>query len=472
MNNGEFPNSVDAEKGLLGSILLAPERVLDAQTWLRPEDFYKADHQTIFEQILEMRSLGKPIDQISLTQHLEDRKLLVKLGGAAYVTELFTFVPTASNAAYYAEIIQEKSLARRTIAFANELISDANDPAKQKELRSLVETALDEISKLPIRNGQLPPMIWAEELCKTPPPTPPEIIKGLLHQGSKMALGGGSKSFKTWVLLELSICIAMGRDWLGFPTTQGKVLYVNFELPAFAMEARISEICSAIGAEFPEKTMAVRNLRGYSTDAATILPEIARDAKRHGFVFMVLDPMYKLLGNRDENSSRDMTDLMNRVERLTLETGAGVAFGGHYSKGNQSGKEAMDRISGSGVFARDPDSIVTMTKHETDNAFSVEMTLRNFPPQEPFVVRRQHPLMVIDGKLDPAKLKQVGGRKPKHHPDDLLKVLSGSMTDSDWKIEAEERGISRSTYYELKNQLVNAGKVFQSAIDQKWGRKA
>ena len=59
----------------------------------------------------------------------------------------------------------------------------------------------------------------------------------------------------------------------------------------------------------------------------------------------------------------------------------------HYaSKGNQSGKDSIDRISGSGVFARDPDSIVTMTKHEEDGAFVVEPVLRNLPPIEPFCV--------------------------------------------------------------------------------------
>ena len=70
----------------------------------------------------------------------------------------------------------------------------------------------------------------------------------------------------------------------------------------------------------------------------------------------------------------------------------------------------MDRISGSGVFARDPDSIITMTAHEQDDCFAVDMTLRNFPPQEPFVVRREHPLMIVDSRLDPAKLKQAVGR--------------------------------------------------------------
>jgi hypothetical protein len=121
----------------------------------------------------------------------------------------------------------------------------------------------------------------------------------------------------------------------------------------------------------------------------------------------------------------------------------------------------MDRISGSGVFARDPDSIVTLTRHETDDAFSVEMTLRNFPPQEPFVVRRKHPLMEIDGKLDPAKLKQVGGRPSTFTAEDILGHLSGSMTSSEWaKLCEEHEGISERSVLPNAQTIGKRGAYF------------
>jgi RecA-family ATPase len=163
-------------------------------------------------------------------------------------------------------------------------------------------------------------------------------------------------------------------------------LYCNFELPEFAIEQRVHEICKAMGIDVP-KNLTLWNLRGHAADAATILPIISREAKRVGFMLIVLDPFYKLLGARDENASRDMADLMNQIERVAVDTGGAVAFGSRFAKGNASAKESMDRISGSGVFARDPDSILTTTRHEQDDAFSVEMTLRNHAPQEPFVIR-------------------------------------------------------------------------------------
>src|SRR5437762_1493155 len=100
-----LPQSPDAEKGILGSILLAPGKVLDEciQQQVGERYFHHPAHARIYTVLVEMREANKPIDLISLTQLLEDRHLLDEVGGAAAVTELFTFVPTASNAAYYVE---------------------------------------------------------------------------------------------------------------------------------------------------------------------------------------------------------------------------------------------------------------------------------------------------------------------------------------------------------------------------------
>lgn len=116
------------------------------------------------------------------------------------------------------------------------------------------------------------------------------------------------------------------------------------------------------------------------------------------YALIVLDPIYKLLGEREENVTHHITAIMNDLEKLAVKSRAAVAFGAHFSKGNQAGKESIDRISGSGAFARDPDSILILTRHEEDNAFTVEATLRNHAPIEPFVVRWDFPLMRRDSK--------------------------------------------------------------------------
>jgi AAA domain len=257
---------------------------------------------------------------------------------------------------------------------------------------------------------------------------PKQIVHGLLHQGSKLALGGGSKSYKTWVLLDLSLSIAYGKRWLNFDTTQGKVLFVNFELQDFAIQRRIGAVSEAKGIIQGSGNFYVLNLRGKAADYATLIPKIQSGAKETGFALIVLDPVYKLYGAADENSAGDIAKLCNAFEVLAVETGAAVAFGCHFSKGNQAGRESIDRISGSGVFARDPDSLLVMTKHNDteSHSFAIEATLRNFPPVEDFVVSWKKPLMEVNDSLDPSDLKQSKGGRAKAY--DPLKLLAAIKT--------------------------------------------
>ena len=117
-----LPQSQDAELGILGSILLCPQQVMGecVEKCVTPEHFHVPAHATIFETLRELYDNGIPIDFILLTKILRDRQLLDRVGGPAFVTSLFTFVPTAANSAYYLEILKEKHTLRQTILTCNE----------------------------------------------------------------------------------------------------------------------------------------------------------------------------------------------------------------------------------------------------------------------------------------------------------------------------------------------------------------
>jgi hypothetical protein len=154
--------------------------------------------------------------------------------------------------------------------------------------------------------------------------------------------------------------------------------------------------------------------------------------------------------------------MLNQLEKIAVKTDAAVAFGAHYSKGNQALKESIDRIGGSGVFARDPDSILTMTAHEEPDAFTVDATLRNHAPIEPFVVKWAWPLFYRDEQLDPEQLKpaRTGGRPEKYSPNlllDELSVIDGARPKELCAKLDEEHGISRRNVYNLKEKLVKKG---------------
>jgi replicative DNA helicase len=111
-----LPQNVEAEKGLLGSILLSPREVLnDCAEQITEETFYSPAHGSIFRVLVEMWSANTQIDVITLTNRLRDLNLLDAVGGPGAVTELFGYVPTAANAPHYLDIVLEKSLLRRMI---------------------------------------------------------------------------------------------------------------------------------------------------------------------------------------------------------------------------------------------------------------------------------------------------------------------------------------------------------------------
>lgn len=292
-------------------------------------------------------------------------------------------------------------------------------------------------------------------------PKPPELVHGVLHRGSKMVIGGGSKSFKTWTLIDLAVSVAAGVPWWGFNTTQGRVLYMNFEIQDVFFRDRVFEVMEAKDCGADAGQLMYWGLRGKAADLRQLMPEMIESLRDDDISLIVFDPIYKGLGDRDENRAGDIASLLNEIEKLAVETGAAVAFGHHFSKGNQSGKESIDRMGGSGVFARDPDTIMTMTRHTEDDAFTVDAVLRNFAPVEPFVVVRRHPLMIRDDGLDPTDLKQVNGVSEKYSDEEIqVSLINGGLTATDWMVDVMDRlGMAQSTFHNRRRELVSKGLV-------------
>lgn len=191
-----------------------------------------------------------------------------------------------------------------------------------------------------------------------------ELIKGTLRQGRKLMLAGPSKAGKTFSLMGLCTAIANGSQWMGIDCAQGKVLYLNLELPADTCAHRFKEVYTAAGGD-PRHygNIMVWNLRGQSTPLDKLAPKLIRRCEARGFVAIVVDPIYKV-ATGDENDAADMSAFCNALDKIALRIGASVIYCHHHSKGAQGHKRAMDRASGSGVLARDTDALVDMIELE------------------------------------------------------------------------------------------------------------
>ena len=119
------PNNLEAEQSVLGAILLLNEAINHAIEILAAEDFYRESHRQIFQSMVELTDRGEPVDAITLTDILRNKGLLEQIGGSAYIAELASVVPTASNVPYYARIVREKSVLRSLASIATDIASSA-----------------------------------------------------------------------------------------------------------------------------------------------------------------------------------------------------------------------------------------------------------------------------------------------------------------------------------------------------------
>lgn len=241
-----------------------------------------------------------------------------------------------------------------------------------------------------------------EELTTELPELAPALIENVLRQGHKMLLAGPSKAGKSYALIELAVCIAEGLDWLGFRCTQGKVMYVNLELDRASCLHRFRDVRQAMGAP-GRHSVDIWNLRGHSLPMDKLAPKLIRRAMKKDYLAIIIDPIYKVITG-DENSADQMARFCNQFDKVCTELGCAVIYCHHHSKGSQGSKRSMDRASGSGVFARDPDALLDLIE------LPVEEPLRKHIINSA-VCEACSAALMAEGKLQDAPQDDLYGQK-------------------------------------------------------------
>lgn len=133
------PQSLEAEKALLGSIMIRPEVMHDVTDIVNERSFYSDRHKMIWQVMLELHTKGTPIDLLSVSARLKEKEIVEQVGGMSYLTELVNGVPSSTNAKYYAEIVQKKSIMRNLIE-ASEFVGELGF-SEAEELDDLLDKA-------------------------------------------------------------------------------------------------------------------------------------------------------------------------------------------------------------------------------------------------------------------------------------------------------------------------------------------
>lgn len=245
------------------------------------------------------------------------------------------------------------------------------------------------------------------DIIENPPELAEEVIKGVLRRGHKMLICGPSKAGKSFLLMELCVALTEGKNWLCFPCKKSRVLYINLEIDRNSAINRISKIYETLKYK-ASSTFDLWNLRGKALPLDKLVPKMIRRMKDRNYDVVVVDPIYKVITG-DENNASEMALFCNQFDKICAETGCSVIYCHHHSKGTQGQKNVIDRSSGSGVFARDPDAILDLTEIEvpesvyvenapTDyaTAWRVEGSLREFSNFRPFSCWFSFPVHRID----------------------------------------------------------------------------
>ena len=216
-------------------------------------------------------------------------------------------------------------------------------------------------------NDDLPDPESMADVWDNLPSLAPPLIDGVLRQGHKMLIAGPSKAGKSYALIELCCAIAEGKKWLEWNCTQGRVMYVNLELDRASCLHRFKDVYTALGiAPNNLSNIDIWNLRGRSVPMDKLAPKLIRRASKKNYIAIIIDPIYKVITG-DENSADQMAHFCNQFDKVCTELGCAVIYCHHHSKGAQGGKRSMDRASGSGVFARDPDALIDLVELELND---------------------------------------------------------------------------------------------------------
>ena len=265
------------------------------------------------------------------------------------------------------------------------------------------------------QNDNLPEDVTLDKIFENLPPLKEELISGILRVGHKMLISAPSKAGKTFLLMELAVCFAEGVKWMGCQCKQGKVLYINLELDGDSCFSRFHDIYDRMGLKpVNAKNITVWNLRGRAVPMNKLTPFLINRYRNKGYIAIIIDPIYKIITG-DENNATEMSEFCAYFDKVSIDVNAAIIYCHHHSKGAAGRyRTAVDRSSGSGVFARDPDAILDMTQLtlessmetryreqvtdscKTLSGWELSGTLREFPPMDATRIWFDYPVHRID----------------------------------------------------------------------------
>ncbi len=390
------PQNIEAEKSVLGSMLLDKDALINVSGWLQPGHFYDDRHALIYQNILELFEHGLPIDLVTISDRLKKKKILVKVGGRAYLTELASFVPTSAHVEEYANIVKENATRRGLISSASQITTLSFDETMDiSEVVDKSETLLFNVAQEGVKSN----FVHVKELLK-------DAYERAAHAKSTDDYSGISTGFRDLDVLlggfqksDLIILAArpsVGKTSLALDMMRHASLVEKKNVAFFSLEMSNMQIMDRLlgmqsGIPFweirtnklnDEKIIKLANTMGELGDANIFIDDMAgqhinqvrtksrRLALEHGVDIIFVDYLQLMHGSSKESRTLEVSEISQGLKNLAKELNVPVVALSQLSRAieqRQGRRPQLSDLRESGSIEQDADVVIFVDREETWN---------------------------------------------------------------------------------------------------------
>lgn len=398
MENRIPPQNLEAEQAVLGAILLDGDALVTAMERINSDDFYRTAHQLIFEAMIEIAEANEPVDLVTLTARLQDKQQLEDVGGLSYLSELANAVPTAANIDYYAQIVEEKSMLRRLIRAATQIVSNGYTGGEEVgQLLSDAEQRIQEISQrrsgggfVAIRDVLMEVFDKVEFLYTNKGSS--TGIKSGFHDLDKMTSG-----FQRSDLIIVAARPSVGKTAFSLNIAQNVGVREKETVAIFSLEMGAAQlvqrmICAEANVDagrirtgflepddWEKLTMAIGSLSeaniyiddSPSVTVADIRAKCRRLQKEKGLGMILIDYLQLIQGRgRGDNRQQEVSEISRTLKQIARELNVPVIALSQLSRGveqRQDKRPMMSDLRESGSIEQDADIVAFLYRDDYYN---------------------------------------------------------------------------------------------------------
>lgn len=390
------PQNIEAEKSILGSMLLEKDALINVSGWLRPQHFYDDRHALIYSSILDLFENGLPVDLVTLSDKLKKKKVLSKVGGRSYLTELASFVPSAAHAEEYANIVKENSTRRGLISSASEITRLSFD--ENMTISDVVDKSESLLFNV-AQDGVKSDYVHIKELLKEAYERAANSVNSQEYKGISTGfreldalLGGFQKSD----LIILAARPAVGKTSLALDmmrhaslSEKKNILFFSLEMSKIQIMDRLLGMISGIpfwdirtNKLNDEKVVKLANTMGQLAEANIYIDDQAgqhinqirtkarRLAMEHGVDIIFIDYLQLMHGSSKESRTLEVSEISQGLKNLAKELDIPVVALSQLSRAieqRQSRRPQLSDLRESGSIEQDADVVLFIDREETWN---------------------------------------------------------------------------------------------------------